>query len=243
MPHRSRGCLPARPHGHVVPPWSSSWPWVPPHSSPWVPLKPWVSFRSLSWPCSARPVVVVEWVPVARPCRCGNLPLVLETVGAPSLIVMAVWCPPLILMGVGASSLDLVVVAVAVVPHSPLWLLVPPPCWSSCCPAWPLVLPSHCGSRIMAMWCPPACRRGPVVLLARPRGRGCLLARPCGRVVHPWSSSCGTHPVHRCGMWCPARPGGGWCPPAHPRVGPFGHWCPPVPFVVHPGRPGCVVRG
>ena len=131
VPHRSRGCLPTRPHGHVVPPWSSSWPWVPPHSSPWVPLKPWVSFRSLSWPCSARPVVVVEWVPVARPCRCGNLPLVLETVGAPSLIVMAVWCPPLILMGVGASSLDLVVVAVAVVPHSPSWLLVPP---------------SHCGS-------------------------------------------------------------------------------------------------
>ena len=52
--------------------------------------------------------------------------MVLETVGAPSLIVMAVWCPPLILMGVGASSLDLVVVAVAVVPHSPSWLLVPP---------------------------------------------------------------------------------------------------------------------
>jgi len=52
--------------------------------------------------------------------------LVLETLGAPSLIVMAVWCPPLILMGVGASSLDLVVVAVAVVPHSRSWLLVPP---------------------------------------------------------------------------------------------------------------------
>jgi len=95
------------------------------------------------------------------------------------------------------------------------------PCGAPRSSSWPLVPPSHRGSRIMAMWCPPACRRGPVVLLARPRGRGCLLARPCGHVVHPWSSSCGTsswHVVPCSPWWRLVLPRSSSCWPVRPLV-------------------------
>jgi len=124
---RGRGCLFARPRGHVVPPWSSSWPCgaspvvavgapsrpcghvVPPSHpcghvlAPARPRPRVVPPRSSSWPCGAPLALVAVGAP----------PLVLVIVGAP-LVVLAVWwpprlsswpcgAPPLVLVAVGAS--------------------------------------------------------------------------------------------------------------------------------------------
>ena len=159
-----------------------------PHSSSslWVPSRPWVSPRSspgalLGRWCSPVIVVAMLWPCGAPPGRCHGRPRSSSAVpprvslwscgapaiavGAPLVILVAVWCP-------------LVLVVVWTPPGRCRGHVVPPghscPCalprsssspwvplrpWVSpfipWCPAWPLVLPGHCGGCVVAMWCPP----------------------------------------------------------------------------------------
>jgi hypothetical protein len=133
------------------------WWWVPPHSS--------------SWLCG----------PPCRHCgvgaHCGCLPLVLEAMGAPALVIVVMWClpggrcgcAPCHCCGYGC-------------PRSSSW---------SC--GVPLVI-------LVVMWCPlviimaiPSCPRGRALVLVlvvvwcsgHCRHHGCPPGCPCGRAVLP----------------------------------------------------------
>ena len=149
--------------------------------------------------------------PPTCPCHRGCLPLVLEAVGASSLILMVVWCPlgdhhgrasPVVIMAVS----PVIVVAMGA-PARPRGRVVPP--WSS---SWPCLSGGRHG-------CVPS----------HHRGHGCprLSSWSCG--VVPWCPAwrlvlpghCGGHVVT---IWClPARPCGHVVPPGH-RHG--HHGCP-----------------
>ena len=207
-------CPPAHPRGLVVP-WSSSslWvpsrPWMSPHLSPGTPLGCWCSpviVVAMSWPCGAPPahpcghvvplgchhdrhgcprgcVVLPAHPHVEPPSRCHG-----------RVVPHGHWCPPLLaLVTVGALE------AVGVLLLVPWW------------PAWLLVLPSHRGGCVVAMWCPPVVQ---VVW--------------CPSCSSLWL--CGVPPVIVMELVPPPRSSSLlWVPPTHPHgCQCIRAWCPPI---------------
>ena len=187
----------------------------------WYP--PWL------WSCGAPPLVVVMAVPshpqLCPPtCTHGRVVPPWSSLwlcgarssswscGPPLVVVVAMWC----LLAIGALPC---LSSSPWVPSRPWVSLFIP--W---CPARPLVLPSHCGGCVVAMWCPPA--------------------RPCHRECPPWSSwLCGGPPAHRHG--CVVSPGSSlwsWCPPpiVLESVGAYVHGVRPTP---QPPPIGCSCGG
>jgi hypothetical protein len=221
-------CPPGRPRGSVLPP------------------------RLSSWPCGARPVVIVDLVPsrsFSRPWEpprsssCGALVVIIELVPPPLVLVVVgdscsfsrPWCPLAGHRGRGCLLTHTLVV------WAPLVVVAVPSQSSSWCPGchcrrWCPPARPRCPTRPHGCWCPPAILIG---VGAPPPPRSLFWL--CG--VPPGSSSwpCGaplvvlvavgsSHSFSR--PWCPlAHPCGRgcllavvWCPP--------GRCAPPVVLVV-----------
>ena len=222
---------PTRPRGHVVPPWSSSWP-----SS--VALVAMLPCSSL-WSCGALAIVVTMGA--------------LEAVGAPLVVLVAMRCHPLIFMVVWTPPghcrgsvvhrghwcpLPLILIAVGALEAVGVPPVIP---W---CPAWPLVLPGHRGGRVVAMWCPPARPHGhvvpPLVVVMWCPPPGCRHGRSQSSSAvppHLYSWLCGAPLVVLVAVWCLLVLMVMWTSPGHccGRVVPPGHWCPPLLILVTVG--------
>ena len=172
-------------------PWLLSWP------SP-VVLVAMPPCSSL-WSCGAPAIIAVVGPPPDRPCGRVVPPAHPHgCVDPPWVVVMAMWC----LVAIGALE------AMGVPP------LIP---W---CPTWPLVLPSHHGGHVGAMWCPL------VVLVAV----WCPHLSLCGTspviVVAVWClMAIGALPCSSSSLWVPSRP---WVSPHLSPGAPLGCWCSPV---------------